>query len=787
MSLTTFEKAVAADGSAFSDRADVIVAGAGPVGLMLACELALAGLEVTVIERLTRISPTVKAGSVNVPTMEALYRRGLLPAVQEAEQEAAERFRAFVRQRHPDAPAAARAPRPAGHFAGLWLSADQLDPADPAFAGHGPAGSGAMITQQVIEEILGRRAAQLGVDVRRGVELAGFDDNGSGVTVTVRPADDAGPADGKAGGPGQGPAGGPGTRQLRAGWLVGCDGGRSLVRRLAGFDFPGTPPQMTGHQAVVELADDTGLRLGWNRTERGTYVYGPVPGRILTVEFDGAPQDRDAPVTTAELQASLRFVSGADVTITAVHSATRFTDNARQVPCYRRGRVLLAGDAAHVHAPFGGQGLNLGIGDALNLGWKLAAVARGAAGEPLLDSYTAERHPVGAWALDWSRAQVALMRPEPGPAALSQVIRDLMDTTDGATYFVKKISGLTQRYDAAAGPGAGGHPLTGASAPDLALDDGTRLGDHLHDGGGLLLDLADDPRWRELAAGWTGRVTVRRASSQDQPQLSGLLVRPDGFVAWAADRGQDGPAPDSAESCLQAALGTWFGAPAGQAEAAPSRLLLLPAAGLTPPVAPGAVHLADHRQRGEVAGGQGAAADTDVYRYAALLRPVDVLQVEQQSELVHDEGQPTAVGERGGRVTTVLLRAAHRDRAHASQQSDAPHVMVQVAAADAQVPERALARPDGVGYPAHTAERSGKREPADQGRLLPGVELGEERVVDVRQQRLLIFHYAHDTPAQGEAPNEIRGWRRPWCSCARAASRPAASRAGTGPGRPAPR
>ena len=517
---------------------DVVVAGGGPVGLMLACELRLGGASVLVLERLTEIDQTVKAGSLAVPAVEALYRRGRLPEVLEEQQRMREYFQAFARQRQagpppptpqtPSTPQASAPPPPprfAGHFAGLFLDAALVDGTDPDFADRGPAASGAMITQQAVETLLGRRAAELGVEVRRGVEVTGFAVGEYGVTVST--------------------SGEP----FRAGWLVACDGGRSLVRRQAGFAFPGTGPEITGHQAVVEMTGTEALRTGWNLTEGGVYVFGPAPGRILTVEFDGPPEDRDAPVTAAELQTSLRHVSGADVTITAVHSATRFTDNARQATTYRLGRVLLAGDAAHVHSPFGGQGLNLGLGDAMNLGWKLAAVARGRAPERLLDSYTTERHPIGAWVLDWSRAQVALMRPEPGARALSGVVRDLMGTVSGTTYFVKRISGLWQRYDL-----GHGHELAGRSAPDLLLADGTRLADHLHDGRGLLLDLAGDPELRALAQGWAGRVLLLTAACGEGPELSALLVRPDGYVAWASDQGLG-------LNGLQTALTTWFGPP----------------------------------------------------------------------------------------------------------------------------------------------------------------------------------------------------------------------------------
>lgn len=531
---------------------DVVVAGGGPVGLMLACELRLAGTSVLVIERLTEVDQTVKAGSINTPSVEAFYRRGLLPALEDIHAQAMEKFAQFTRQRRPGGPptngevptngkapadsaAPARTPlRIAGHFAGIMLSLDRFDPADdPDFADRGPVDKAALVPQAALEHVLGERAAELGVELRRGVELTGFDTDEHGVTVHT-----------------------DGGAPIRTGWLVGCDGGRSTVRRLAGFDFPGTAPEITGHQAMVEMTGSEALNTGWNRTTVGTYVHGPVPGRILTVEFDGPPADRQSPVTAEELQASLRNVSGVDVTITKVHSATRFTDNARQASTYRAGRVLLAGDAAHVHSPFGGQGLNLGIGDAINLGWKLAATVQGWAPEGLLDSYTAERHPIGAWVLDWTRAQVALMRPEPRSGALRNVVAQLADTTAGTTYFVKQLSGVWQRYDL-----PGEHPLVGRSAPDLVLADGSTLADHLHDGRALLLDLTDDPELRARADGHRDRLRIVTSHCPEQPELAALLVRPDGFVAWAGGSGE--AAPDGLGEALDAALGRWLGAAQG--------------------------------------------------------------------------------------------------------------------------------------------------------------------------------------------------------------------------------
>ncbi|MEV4238770.1 MULTISPECIES: FAD-dependent monooxygenase [unclassified Nocardia] len=497
---------------------DVAVAGAGPVGLMLACELRLGGAEVLVVERLADPDMTIKAAAINVPTAQAFYRRGMLPDLLEQQNATVQRIRAAGM--FPNA-ATQRLPI-AGHFAGIMLRADEIDFDDPVFAELGPGAEAVLVAQQAIEAILARRADELGIEIRRGAELTEFDDDGTGVTVRL--------ADGT----------------VRANWLVGCDGGRSTVRKLAGFDFPGLDPEITGHQAVVEMTGAEGLRPGWNTTHTGIYTSGPTPGRILTVELDGPPADRTTPVTAAELQASLRAVSGVPVEITAVHSATRFTDNTRQVTDYRKGRVLLAGDAAHVHSPFGGQGLNLGIGDAVNLGWKLAAVVRGDASETLLDTYTAERHPVGAWVLEWTRAQVALMRLDQRSKALRKVMTDLLATRDGSTAIFKRISGVLHRYDL-----GGGHELIGAVAPDIELSDGSRVGAHFADGRAILLDLTDSAQLRTIAAAWSDRVRVVTAKPVAPRKLSAMLIRPDGYVAWAADSGdRDG---------LAEALCRWFG------------------------------------------------------------------------------------------------------------------------------------------------------------------------------------------------------------------------------------
>ncbi|MEV4267334.1 FAD-dependent monooxygenase [Kribbella sp. NPDC049584] len=501
---------------------DVVVAGAGPVGLMLACELRLAGVNVLVVERLTEPDLTIKAGSINVPTAEALYRRGLLPALQEQQKRLLEQF---ARPAGAPAPEMPKRPPIAGHFGGILVGADKVDFADPEFRDAGPASTIFLVNQQTIEQVLAERAEELGVEVRRGVELTSYTASDNDVRVLL------------------------GSEEVSAGWLVGCDGGRSVVRKLAGFDFVGTDPEITGHQAMVELEGAEQLALGWNSTDTGIYAYGPFPGRILTVEFDGPPIDRDAPITAAELETSLRNVTGAEVTITKVITATRFTDNARQATTYRLGRVLLAGDAAHVHSPFGGQGLNLGIGDAMNLGWKLAATIQGWAPDGLLDTYTTERHPIGEWVLDWTRAQITIMRPDRHARALRRVMDDLLRTADGSTFLSKNLSGGWQRYDFGSD-----NDLVGTSAPDLEFADGTRLGDHLRDGKAVLFNLTDSPQLRDLAAPWSDRLHIVDTKPATPGAAAALLLRPDSHIAWSTDNENlDGLTP---------ALETWLGQPA---------------------------------------------------------------------------------------------------------------------------------------------------------------------------------------------------------------------------------
>jgi hypothetical protein len=245
----------------------------------------------------------------------------------------------------------------------------------------------------------------------------------------------------------------------------------------------------------------------------------------------------------------LRRVSNTDVTISALHIATTWTDRARQATTYRNGRVLLAGDAAHIHAPLGGQGLNLGLGDAMNLGWKLAATIRETAPENLLDSYYTERHPLGAQVLDWSRAQAAIMGTNPAARALNAIVRDLMNTRDGATYFAGRVWGVNTHYNLGED-----HPLVGYSVPNFELEDDERIGEPMHDGRGILLDFDMNASLKTLAGEYFDRMKYVPGRAKEQSGLSAVLIRPDGFIAWACE---DKPDLDSAK---RAAI-RWFGGP----------------------------------------------------------------------------------------------------------------------------------------------------------------------------------------------------------------------------------
>lgn len=492
---------------------DVIIAGAGPVGLFLGCELALAGCAVLVLEREPDPDSPLKRlpfglRGLNAPTIAAFERRGLL---EELAMPAPLAHTAGV-----------PGSRPGGHVAGIQFSIDDVDTTQWPWRLPDAGAPTRMAEMAALERVLARRAQALGVTIRRGAAVDAVRRHADGVTVTA------------------------GGATFAAAWLAGCDGGRSAVRKVLGVSFAGTEPAFTGYTVSADIAHPELLRPGRNLTPAGMYLQSQ-PGYLVLQDFDGgAFHDSGERPTRAHVEALLRRISGTGVAIEALHVATTWTDRARQAVAYRSGRVLLAGDAAHIHAPLGGQGLNLGIGDAMNLGWKLAATIRGKAPDGLLDSYHAERHPAGARVLDWSRAQVAAMAPEPGARALHAVLRDLLATRDGATYAAGRVWGVLQRYDLGQP-----HPLAGRGMPAFAFDDRSAVDALMRAGRGFLLDFSDASS-RATLAGEYGIAYVP-ASAPERLGTSCLLVRPDGIVAWASEGRDD---------CggLRDAMARWFAA-----------------------------------------------------------------------------------------------------------------------------------------------------------------------------------------------------------------------------------
>ncbi|MFJ6392521.1 FAD-dependent monooxygenase [Streptomyces sp. NPDC091972] len=501
---------------------DVLIAGAGPVGLLLACELGLAGCDVLVLEQEERTSPwkTMPLGmrGLSASSVEVFHRRGMLRQLLIAS--GVEKYGTADEDQD-----TAPAPRSVSHFAGMMLDADDIDTGALPYRLPGPVLEGVMTSLEAVETVLAEQAAKLGVHIRRGAEVSDLRQDTESVTVRV------------------------GDHEHEGRWLVGCDGGRSTVRGLAGFEFTGTEPQFTGYTMLATVADPEKLQPGFSLTPDGMYLRMPAPGHIGMIDYDGGAYDRAQPPTVQHLQSVLRHVSGTDVTLTDVTLASTFTDRAKQTTTYQRGRVLLAGDAAHIHSPLGAQGLNTGIGDAVNLGWKLAATVHGHAPDDLLGTYTRERHPVGAQILDWTRAQSAVMKPGPHSRALQALIADLLNTRDGTTYVYKRTSGSAQRYDLGST-----HPLVGRNAPDFRFADGTHLGDHMQEGQGVAVDFTTDRRLADALAGHEGLIRYVAGSARNEVGCGALLVRPDGVVAWA-----DGLDPDRDQFARAAAR--WFGSP----------------------------------------------------------------------------------------------------------------------------------------------------------------------------------------------------------------------------------
>jgi 2-polyprenyl-6-methoxyphenol hydroxylase-like FAD-dependent oxidoreductase len=490
----------------------VVIAGGGPTGLMLAGELALAGVDVAIVERRPDQGlPGSRAGGLQSRTIEVLDQRGI-----------AARFLAEGQM---------------AQVAGFGMI--RLDIGD--FPTRHPYGLG--LWQKHIERILAGWVRELGVPILYGVEVTGFAQDDTGVDVQL--------SDGQ---------------RLRAIFLVGCDGGRSLVRKEAGIEFPGWDPTTSALLAEVEMTEEP--ELGVRRTPSGTHALGKVeyevkdgevvyqPGGTVGVMLTEAGVGPAEP-TLRDLREGLVAVYGTDFGIHSPTWITRFTDVTRQAAAYRKGRVLLAGDAAHVHSPIGGQGLNIGVQDAVNLGWKLAQVVKGISPDGLLDTYHGERHPVGARVLRTTMAQVALTRVDDRTEALRDSVSELLSMDEPRRRFGGMMSGLDVHYDLGEG-----HPLLGRRMPDLDLvtaSGPTRVFTLLYDARPVLLDLGV-PGGFDITP-WADQVQLFEASYDGAWELpvlgavaapSAVLIRPDGYVAWVGDRTEHG---------LEDALTTWFGPP----------------------------------------------------------------------------------------------------------------------------------------------------------------------------------------------------------------------------------
>ncbi|GAA1346048.1 rifampin monooxygenase [Saccharothrix algeriensis] len=479
-----------ADGA---DRPDVIVVGCGPTGAMLAAELRLHGVRVLVLEKETEPASFVRVVGLHIRSIELMAMRGLLERILE-------------RGRR----------RPAGgFFAAIAAPAPRnLDSAHAYLLG---------IPQPVIVRLLEEHAVDLGARVRHGCAVVGLEQDEEGVTVEL--------ADGE---------------RLRSRYLVGCDGGRSAVRELLGVGFPGEPARnwtLMGEMEVGVPQAEIAAKVAEVHHTAGSFDLRPFGGGVYRVVVPAAGVgDRAQPPTVEEFRQRLRAVAGTDFGVHSPRWSSRFGDATRLAERYRVGRVLLAGDAAHIHPPLGGQGLNLGVQDAVNLGWKLAAQVRGWAPDPLLDTYQAERRPVAEDVLDNTRAQLELLSTGPGPRAVRRLLTELVEFDVVNRHLIEKITAVGIRYDFGAGP-----DLLGRRLPDIDVRRG-RLYDLLHRGRGLLLDRTG----RLGVGGWSDRVD-HLADPTAALDVPCLLLRPDGHVAWIGDDQLD----------LDGHLSRWFGEPAG--------------------------------------------------------------------------------------------------------------------------------------------------------------------------------------------------------------------------------
>jgi 2-polyprenyl-6-methoxyphenol hydroxylase-like FAD-dependent oxidoreductase len=501
--------------------APAVVVGAGPTGLMLAAELALAEIPVVMLDRLPEPNSAARAFAIHMSSVNMFHQRGL------------DQFEG------------------AAHFMNYNFGFPGVTAMDPAEL---PL----VVSQRRVEKVLEARVAELGVDVRYHHEVVGLEQDDDGVTLAVRGPD--------------------GEYELRAAYLVGCDGGRSTVRKLAGFEFPGTEATMCGRTGDVEILDEQyqkGLGQPFFPTGLAAIIPHPdQPGmwRATAIEFESERAGDDVPITVDEFRAAFERITGIDLKIGRYGWFTRFGNATRLAEKYRQGRVLLAGDAAHIHFPSAGQGLNTGMQDAMNLGWKLAAVMRGWGSDALLDSYHEERHPIGREACTLPQVQLSLIHPPQLAAPLREFIGSLVKFGSVQRFIIERTTGLGIRYPMVyGGEPAPEHQLLGTRVPDYVVKTATgvtSVAAILRDGRGLLLDLSAGGTPLDDLSGWSDRLNVVAAQPLPGSDCRAVLIRPDGYVAYVDADGTGGEG-------LRAALTTWFGQPQPSSAVPPKEVAAL--------------------------------------------------------------------------------------------------------------------------------------------------------------------------------------------------------------------